>query len=891
MRIVKINSILFTLVLFGIGLSFSSCSTRRNTAMARAYHNLTSHYNVFWNGQQNLMAGADYLRENAKDNYAKILRVYNYGDKRLARQMSSRMELTIKKASMTIQNHSMVFGRKERVRWVMESYLMMGQAFFYKHDFTGARRVFDFVQKKYNYSPIHYFGTLWLAKTYIEMAQFGKAEAALNLLSSQQTAKDFPREVKDALPPVYADLYLSQNNPSAAYAYLEKSIDVTHDKDLLSRVYFIMGQINRREGDLQQAGDYFTKVMKRNPPFQMDFEARLNLAKSYDATNGNSKYIVKTLEKMARKNQYRIYRDQIYFALAEIAEKNKNDSLMVHYLRLSVSYSKDNNYQKSMASLKLAKDYFQNGNYVPAQAYYDTAVQFLPKDYPHRVQIKNKSLVLSQLVQNLQSIRIQDSLQRLARMDTTQLYALIDKRIANYKTMLTKKKKATETASENRASGQFPGSGSNNPSAGSIGSGGWYFYNKLALAQGFNEFQKRWGRRKLEDMWFLSDKHTTMANAGIVEENEAGTVKSSPNTRNVKQIRTDPEMRGYYLKGLPRTEMDFRQSDSLIVSNYSKLGFLYLEELNDTTDALKTYLKFQIKYPDNQYRLQNWYHLYKIYSGLGKSSEAMRYKGLILDSYPGSLYAKVLNDPDYYKKLEESHNESEKLYSRTYRAFEQGQYYRVITYANRALEKYPNDTVSSPKFMYLRALSLGKVQVPDTLYTALRQLITRYPNSPLKERSQAIIKMLQLEYGIGISKKEREALLAAQNKKKEVGPYVYNSNTPQYILLVADRRRVDARALQTRLSDFNQKYFRQQLLQISSLALNNNYNLLIVKQFINQQDAKGYYNKLIKDPYVFSGIQKKNYHLFIISVENYPLFYKEKDMKVYQQFFNEYYQK
>ncbi len=891
MRIVKTNSILFLLVLLGIGLSFSSCSTRRNTAMARAYHNLTSHYNVYWNGQQNLMAGADFLRENAKDNYAKILRVYNYGDKRVARQMSSRMELTIKKASMTIQNHSMVFGRKERVRWVMESYLMMGQAFFYKHDFTGARRVFDFVQKKYNFSPIHYFGSLWLAKTYIEMEQFGKAEAALNLLSSQKTEKDFPKEVKNAIPPVYADLYLSQNNPSAAYPYLEKSIDVIHDKDLLSRIYFIMGQINRREGSLQQAGDYFTKVIKRNPPFQMDFEARLNLAKSYDAANGNSKYIVKTLGKMARKNQYKIYRDQIYYALAEIAEKNKNDSLMVHYLKLSVSYSKDNEYQKSTASLKLAEDYFQNGNYVPAQAYYDTAVQFLPKDYPHREQIKNKSLVLSQLVQNLQYIHLQDSLQQLARMDTTQLYALIDKKIADYKTMLAKKKKAAEAASENRVSGQFPGSGNNNPSAGSISSGGWYFYNKLALAQGFNEFQKRWGRRKLEDMWFLSDKHTTMANAGLAEENETGTGKSTPNSKNVRQILTGPETRGYYLKALPGSEKEFRLSDSLIVSSYNKLGFLYLEELNDTTDALKTYLKFQGKYPDNQYRLQNWYHLYKIYAGLGKTGEAMHYKGLILESYPGSLYAKVLNDPDYYKKLEESHDKAEKLYSRTYHAFEQGQYYRVITYANRALEKYPNDTVSSPKFMYLRALSLGKVQVPDTLYTALRQLITRYPNSPLKERSQAIIKMLQLEYGIGISQKEREALLAAQNKKKEIGLYVYKSNATQYILLMADRRRVDARALEIRLSDFNQKYFRQRPLQISSLALNNNYNILLVKQFVNQPDALGYYRKLVKDPYVFSGILEKNYHLFIISVENYPLFYKEKDMKVYQRFFNEYYQK
>jgi len=858
--------------------------------MARAYHNLTSHYNVYWNGKQNLMAGAAFLRNNAKDNYAKILRVYNYGNKKIARKMASRMEIPIKKAAMTIQNHSMVFGRKEKVKWVTESYLMMGQAFFYKHDFTGARRIFDFVQKKYNYLPIHYFGTLWLAKTYIEMGDYGKAEAALSLLSSEQNKKSFPNEVKNVFPVVYADLYLAEGNPSAAYPYLEKSIDVIRNKDLLSRVYFIMGQINRREGYLQQAGIYFSKVMKRNPPFQMDFEARLNLARCYDGAGSNSKYIVKTLGKMVRKNQYKIYRDQIYYVLAEVAEKNKNDSLMVRYLRLSVSSSRDNSYQKSTASLKLAEDYFQHGNYVPAQAYYDTAVQFLPKGYLHYAQIKNKSLVLSQLVQNLQSIHTQDSMQRLARMDTTQLYALIDKKIAGYKTVLAAKKKAAEIRTENLASGQFTGSaGGGIPTSGRPGTGGWYFYNRTAMSRGFNEFRKRWGQRKLEDLWFLSDKQTTMTNAGITVENEAGTRTGASNTKTGKPKLTGPETRVYYLKGLPKTAKDFQQSDSLIVDNYNKLGFLYLEELNDTTGALKTYLALQSKYPDNQYRLQNWYYLYKIYAGLGKIDKSLYYKNLILSRYPGSLYAKVLNDPDYYKKLENKHNEAEKLYSRTYQAFGHEQYYRVITYANRALEKYPNDTAVVPQFMYLRALSLGKVEVPDTLYLALQQLIAKYPHHPLAERSKAIVRMLQMEYGIGISEKERQALLAAQNRKKNIGGFVHNNNAPQYILLVTNRRIVNTRALETRLSDFNEKYFRQQPLQISSLILNNSYNILLVKQFINQQDALAYYKGLSKDPYVFSGIQKRNYHLFVISDKNYPLFYKKKNVKIYQQFFDEYY--
>ncbi len=889
LKIYNIHSIFFFLFLSGIAVGFSSCSTKRNTAMARGYHNLTSHYNVYWNGEQNLEMAEEFLHSHVKDNYGKILRVYNYGDRKMARQMAQRVEFTIKKAALTIQNHSMVFGRKEKVKWVQESYLMMGKAFFYKHDFTAARRVFDFVQKKYNYSPIHYFGTLWLVKTYIETKQFGKAEAALNLLSSQLPDKDFPKEVKNALPLEYADLYLAQGNAAAAYPYLEKSIAVTRDKDLLSRVYFIMGQINKQEGDLEQAGRYFSKVLKRNPPFQMDFEARLYLAKCYDAASGNSKFIMKTLKKMARKNQYLDFRDQIYYAMAEVAEKNKNDSLMVHYLRLSVQYSKKDPYQKSLSALKLAEDYFRHGQYASSQAYYDTAVQFLPKDYPRFSEIKTKAGVLARLVQYVGTIRREDSLLHLARMDTASLYAKIDQKIARYKAAQKEKEKEAEQLADNRTAASFSGGpGSRLPAGGPRG-GGWYFYNPVALSQGYTEFRKRWGDRQLEDLWCIRDKHTAMAASGVVTENNTVFGKRKRKTISGKLRPAGPETRAFYLKGLPKTPADFQRADSLIVESYNKLGFIYLEDLHDTADALKTYRNLQKKYPDNKYKLQNWYYLYQIYTGLGKTSEAQHYKSLIIQQAPGSLYARVLNDPDYYKKLQAGHRDAEKLYTRTWQAFERGQYYRVINYARRGLQKYANDTVTAPQFMYLRALSLGKVEVPDTLYTALRQLIKTYPHHPLAERAKAIVKMLQLEYGIGITEKEREALLAAQKRKKAIGDYVFNKNSPHFVVLLSQRNMVNARALKTRLADFNQKYFRRQPVQINNLMLNNQYTLLLVKTFATGDEAMKYYRKLIRDPYVFSGISRQNYRLFVISKGNYPLFYKNKEVKVYLQFFKEYY--
>ena len=874
-------TLLFVLIAIWL-LSFSGCSTRRNTAAARGYHNLTSHYNVYWNGMNNMQEGIVFMLRNRKDNYQHILRVYNYGDQKLAKQMHSKMNRTLQKASLAIQHHSMVFNGKEQVHWVTESYLMMGRAYFYQHNYTAARRVFDFVSKKFNFLPIHYLGILWLAKTAIETQHFEKADAALNFLNSKETENNFPLDVENKLPLVQADFYLAKHNTAAAYPFLERSLRVCKDRDLKSRILFIMGQINQKDGNLKLAGNYYKQVIKRNPPFQMAFEARLNLATSYDAANGNKKYIVNTLKKMAKKNQYHDFLDQIYFALADVAEKNHQDSLEIHYLKLSVDNSKDNKFQKSTSSLKLADLLFNTGKYVTAKAYYDTAVRFLPKDFPNYDQVVMTAGVLSRMVNYLQTIYIQDSLQRLAHMDTTTLYALLDNKIKLYKKAQAEKKKEAEISAANAS---FSGS-VKAPSGFTPGNGGWYFYNTAAKSKGYSEFLKRWGNRKLEDLWFISDKQL-IENITI----EANTTTTGRNTGSKNKLipDKDPTQRAFYLKGLPKTPQDFRISDSLIIEAFNKLGFLYLEELHDTIHAQDIYSRFDKRYPDNPYRLETWYHLYKIYSGLHKDKPAQAYKQQILQNYPNSLYAKVISDPDFYKKLEQKQLEAEKLYYRTYEAYKHEQYYRALSYARRALNQFAPDTVLTPKFMFLQALAIGKTEVPDSLYNHLQRLVEKYPKNKIIPRAQAIIKMLQKEYGIGISAQEHAAMLAKSKKQKGIGDYVFDAGSPQFVMVIANNKKVQINALVIRLSDFNHNYFKQLPLKINSLALDDQSTLITIGK-MNLAEAQKYYNTLQQNSYVFSGIEMKNYRILIISDKNYPVFYRDKNLDIYQQFFKKYYQ-
>lgn len=831
-----------------------------------------------------LEEGAKSLRESVLDDYSQVLRVYNYGDKRQAQKIFPKMDRTIKKASIGIQRHGMYFGGKEQVKWIDDSYLMMGKAHFYKHDHVSARRVFDYVAKNYPDEPIHYEAYLWLAKTHIESERFEKAEATINLLQSKLDDKDFPVEVENQLPLILADFYIAQEQYDNAYLFLERSLEVNSKKDIVTRVEFILGQLNQKDGDFETATAYFKSVVKKNPNYVMAFEAKMNLAETYASESGDSKDINKILNKMLKEIRNKEFRDQIYYALAEVAKIDANDTLAIHYLRLSVSSSIKNDIQKTKSSLDVADMFFERSNYVYAQAYYDTAVSTLPTNYPNYEAISHKAGVLSILVTQAQTIKEQDSLQTLSRMDTTELYALIDLKIEEYVVAEEKKREEEELLADGGGT-QFVDMNSGGRQNTSLGSGEWYFYNTTALSFGFSEFKKKWGDRKLEDNWRLTDKRMILQSP----DDDIGTSSDSI-TSDTSSYSIDPIDRSFYLADIPNTADKIEASDNQIIEAYNKLGFIYLMELEDTTNARVTYLDFQKRYPENDYRLESWHALYKIYKGQNNSGEMNYYKNLILTNYPESIIAKVIINPNYYTQLEEEKLKASELYMRTYKAFNDEKYYRVISYSNKGMELYPDDTAVMPRFMYLRALSLGKVDTQDTLYASLDSLISAYPKSPVTPRAKDLLAILQQEYGLGdpVNNQGQEGILEIKEKPSI---YIYEENEVHFVMFVVNNKSVKISPLKIRLSDFNSKYFSLMRLKTKSLMLNKLQTIITVGNFKNKDEALNYYAALQNDEYVLSGVKEEEYFLFPISTTNYPLFYREKNIGGYKDFFEKMYKR
>lgn len=865
-------------------LLLSGCSTKKNTLTRRMYHNLTSHYNIYWNGEKSLQDGDKQLRSTVKDDYTKVLRVYNYGSQQDGMTMNSTMDRALEKTSICVQKHSMKFGSRERVKWIDDAYLVMGKAHFYKHDYIPAKRTFDFVATEYNYNDIAYVANMWLIKTYIQTEEYPKAVATIEqLLAKTSGVNKLPKELMRNVDFTIADYYIATKDYNPAVKYLKNGILLNRDRDLRTRAMFILGQIYMLQGDANRATAQFKKVIKRNPEYEMVFESKMNMAKV--GTSSNAKELYKMMNKMLRDPNNEEYCDRIYYAMAELALREGDEAKAINYLRKSVAAYKDNRIQRAYSSLKAATMLFDRNEYELAQAYYDTAVTSMDRQFEGYDSIMNISQTLNELVMYASVVRDQDSLLRVAAMDSVSRNILIDKIIARVIEQEEMEKEQREYEEQLALMGSTVGGDVPKTSEPTNSTGAsWYFYNPSSVSRGITEFTKKWGMRKLEDNWRISDKRS-LNNTGDEGLTEAKNAKAKQDSINATYTNHD---RGYYLQDLPFTMEEKEICDSLIADGLYHLGFLYMDRLSDLPRSIESYERLDSRYPGNKKELPTWYALYKMHKDLNHEEQSLFYKGKIFDKYPNSSYAEFINDPTYFEKLQAQEKEASEFYSKTYDAFEQGQFYRVKMNTERAMRLYESDTAFMPRFAFLHAVAQGRLVAIDTMAFALYDLVRTYPQSSITPYALEVLQNINEEYHLGlvltdINNKEG----GDQPEVKKASPYVYQPNSEHFVMIVCDSKSVRVDPLMVRISDFNKKEHRTRTFNLKNVVLDDDHSIITIGNFDSESKAADYISSMFIGDYVFGGIDKSKYTAIPISSKNYPVFYQAKDLEEYKTFINE----
>ncbi|WP_121812614.1 type IX secretion system periplasmic lipoprotein PorW/SprE [Mucilaginibacter kameinonensis] len=710
---------LSALILVAVG-----CSLEKQSGFNRTMQNLTAHYNILFNANEILRLKQEAYATSFIDAYNEILNVYP--------DTTAQNGTPDKDLEDAIVKANKIISIKEQSHYLGDAYLVLGKARYLEANYFDAVEYFNYVTRSFGkQANLKQEALVWKARGLMYLNQLPLAKQVID------------SAVQDINPKknITADVYATKlqydiitQNYAEAEEMAKLTIKYSYISNLKLRWIFILGQLQELNLKPADAYESYTRIVKSNASFEMAFNANLNRIRIRDNQNGVKVNKIDLLRALLKNSDNIDFYDQIYYQIGEQQFKaGEIDNALKSYKK-SVRVSTKNQNQKGLSYLRIADINFKNkADYANARLYYDSTLNNLSINYPGYHLIRKKADNLQILTRLLETISREDTLQMLAALDEKTRDAKIDEMVAR-KTRQQQQAaiEANAGAANNGAmSNSFDrnnnSSAQNNRTSGST----FYFYNNSAVSQGYNDFKRLWGNRKLEDNWRRSMRSNTgipTANTGIgsqVNDPDApvGSVAYNSNNVSAGTYRQD------LVKNLPLTPALLQQSNFRIYNAYFEMANFYRDVLEDKKEAIATYETLLARFPQSSDKPSIYYNLYRLYADID-AVKSTDYKNRLLKEYPESVFTKVILDPDYARKMADVDAEFNGFYNQVYDLYSQKQYTQVIEKANDLLNKYPNNRYAAQLY-YLKALAAGHMEKLPPFQADLQLIASKYPQDKL----------------------------------------------------------------------------------------------------------------------------------------------------------------
>ncbi len=751
-----------------------ACSTKKNTSTMRWWHSFHARYNTYFNGSQAFIEGSLEKETGNKDDHTQMIPLYTVANKNSKDIGKSQFDRAIEKSEKAIRRHSIKsrpvwkknrrktkkdlewLNRKEYNPFLWRAWLLMGKSQFQKGEFEEAAATFGYMARLYQTQPVILArARAWQAKCYAEMNWLYEAED----LITKQRRDSIPRRAAADWDYTLADYHIRSEHWQEAVIYLRKAIRHERRKKQRARMWFLMGQIETLQGHRQQAYDAYKHVIRLNPPYELEFNARIAQSEVMAATD--AKNTIKRLRRMAASDNNKDYLDQIYYAIGNTYLIQRDT------LNAIAAYEKGNEKatrsgtEKGVLLWQLGNLYWQQEKYSDARRCYGEAIGLLDQDRPGYKELAQRSKVLDELVPFTEAIHLQDSLQQLANMPEAERNKAIDRVIQE---LIRKEKEEKRKQQEAEAEQQLQQSGGSNlpqtqtqttrrpTTPVSQQSNVWYFYNPQAVSQGKQRFEQQWGKRPNADNWQRSnltvlkldqdEEQQEEQETGLDGTESTDSITSSQQADSVATEASDPHTREYYLAQIPFTEEQKQASDAIIMESLLKAGIILKDKLDNLTLSHRMLYRLVTQYPDYEHNDEAWYHLYLIYARQGKWDEAEMALARMKESHAESQWTILLSDPYYAENQRFGQHIEDSLYAATYQAFREERYKEVETNVRLSAERFPNGQ-NRAKFLFIEGLSLLNNQRADSCVARMRQIVEQYPESEVSEMAGQIVKGVQ----------------------------------------------------------------------------------------------------------------------------------------------------
>ena len=897
----------------------ASCSTEKNTSRSRWWHSFNARYNTYYNGSVAYIDASLEKENGNKDNFTEMIPMYTVGNKKSRELGKANYDKAIEKCEKAIKLHSITkrpewtksrrkterdiewLSRKEYNPFLWKAWMLMGRSQFYQGAFDEAASTFSYMCRLYATQPAIYGrARAWLAKSYIEQDWLYDAE---DVIRNMQRDSIHWRAQKE-WDFTYADYYIHTGDYDKAIPYLKKSIDHEMRKKQKARLCFLLGQLYAATGKNAEAYKAFKSVVRKNPPYELEFNARIAMTEVMGASQ--AKKMVGKLKRMAASDKNKDYLDQVYYAIGNIYLAQKDTLKAISNYEKGNKKATRSGIEKGVLLLKLGDLYWQQEKFSDAQRCYGEAIGLLDKDRKDYEQLSARSKVLDELVPYTDAIHLQDSLQALAKMSEKDRNAAIDRVIAELKRQekeqkrLEDEKNAQQTMQRNGAMGNRNNTNRNNTAQtqqNNRQNAVWYFYNAMAVQQGKQAFEKLWGKRENTDNWQRVNK-TVVGNLNgdadmeLTEEQKDSIAKAELAQDSLEQLndsaQNDPHKREYYLAQIPFTEDQVATSNLTIMDGLYNSGVIFKDKLDNLDLSKKQFTRLETQYPDFEQKADMYYHLFLLYSRLGQHDVAAGYVEKLKTEYPENQWTILLTDPYFKENAQFGVHIEDSLYAATYEAFKADRLSEAKANAQISATRFPLGE-NRDKFLFIGGLAKLNDGDSKGCVDDMKAVVEKFPQSKLAEMAGMIVNGVNAgkplhgaRFDLGDVWTRRTAVLA-DSDSINAKTFDAERNTEFVFMLAYVPDSVDENKLLYQMAKVN---FTHYVVRNFDLAIEdaNGLRRMVVRGFRNYDEALQYARGLSEQ----AGLQQllSGCKAIVISDKNLPLLGTNFSYADYQDFYD-----
>ncbi|MGC6480547.1 MAG: hypothetical protein ACON42_09230 [Flavobacteriaceae bacterium] len=702
-----------------LGLMWS-CSTQKNRALNRGYHQLNAEYNVLFNGEEALKVGEQIFWETYQDNFYEILPVEPVmlrGESAESTTIIPGFARAEEKAVKTIQKHSMNIGGKQRNEVIDQAYLLLGKARYFDRRYFPALEAFNYLMKNGVDPSLYSQVRIWREKTYMRLNNNELAIDNLRSLAENLTPKSPDKSPANA---TLAAAHLNIAQKDSALMYIKVAAQTAYNKRLKARYFFICGQLFQQNEQSDSARWAFENIVRMNRSIPRDFWMQAKIRSLQLDPNLSTEEFQKSLEKYLKFYENRVYAHWLYTAKAERLLSEAQDSLSLIAFQQALKAPAVDSYTQQNIYRQLSDWSYDQGAYLDSGKYLDSLLALLPEDTREKRKLQRQREGMETLFQVEQTIHQTDSLLGLLAMNPKE-------REDYFEAYIEAQKQALIKAQEKTKKGGLSLFGNRENQ--------FYFYNDFLKEQGQLQFVERWGNRPNIDNWRWGTSNS------LKEEMTAAQEEQPTNTTVFLTLNL-----ASLLSSVPAPEAQ----DSLQQLNHRarlKAAILYKEKFNDIplSQARLEQLLEEETLPEVE--VQALYHSAKNMTLMGQSDVGIR--GRLKASYPDSPYTKVLLDPSlsYIEGL----NTPEQKLNSLRQAFEMGDYTEMLE-NYEALQVFFSGSPYLSAFELLRVHIEGRLEGKDHWKKQLASFILKYPDDPLAKAMEKQLNLLNREVPVELRK-------------------------------------------------------------------------------------------------------------------------------------------